>query len=110
MSEFAGSLKERIQILHMASAQSDIGTQLGGWELFARCLAAITPDGIGAGAEAEAQALSAMPRFRVTIRRREGVKVGMRVRWGKRTMLIRQLIDDPRTPDRTMLRCEEVRV
>lgn len=109
MSEFAGSLKERIQILQLAASQSAIGTQLGGWQVLVRCLAAIKPDGIGAGAEAEAQALSAMPRFRVTIRRREGVKVGQRVRWGERTMLIRQLIDDPRTPDRTLLRCEEVR-
>lgn len=110
MSEFAGSLRERIEILKLANAQSAIGTQAGVWDVFVRCLAAIKPDGIGAGSEAEAQALSAMPRFRVTIRRREGVRVGQRVRWGARTMLVRQLIDDPRTPDRTLLRCEEVRV
>ncbi len=29
--------------------------------------------------------------------------------WKERAMLVRQRIDDPRLPDRIMLRCEEVR-
>lgn len=73
----------------------------------ARCLAAIVAEGVGP--EAEAQALSAMPRYRVTIRRRDGIEVGQRVLWGQRAMLVKQRIDDPKLPDRILLRCEEVR-
>ena len=106
-AEFAGQLRERIIIERAVSGRSAIGTQQSGWEQVARCLAAIKPS--GAGAEREGMALSAMPRFDVTIRRRDGVAVGQRVRWSGRWLQVRQLIEDPRTPDRTLLRCEEVR-
>jgi len=54
-------------------------------------------------------ALSAMNRFRVVIRVRDGVAVGQRIRWGERVLAIRQRIDDPLKRDRITLRCEEVR-
>ena len=73
----------------------------------ARCLAAVVPE--GAGAEAEGQALSAMARFRVIIRVRDGIEVGQRVQWRQRLLNIRQRIDDPGLPDRITLRCEEIR-
>ena len=107
MSEFAGTLKERIEIERPADLRSPGGLQQPEWEPVARCLAAIVAE--GAGAEAEAMALSAMPRFRVTIRARDGIAVGQRVIWGRRKMLIRQRIDDPKLPDRILLRCEEAR-
>lgn len=107
MSEFAGSLKERIAIERAVDLRTSSGLQQAGWEPIATCLAAIVAE--GAGAEAEAMALSAMPRFRVTIRRRDGVAVGQRIVWGNRKMLVRQRIDDPKLPDRILLRCEEVR-
>ena len=107
MSEFAGTLKERITIEKPTDIRTASGLQTAGWEPVARCLAAIVAE--GAGPEAEAQALSAMPRFRVTIRWREGIAVGQRVTWGERAMLVRQRIDDPMLPDRILLRCEEVR-
>jgi head-tail adaptor len=50
-----------------------------------------------------------MPRFKVTIRVREGISVGQRVRWSGRLLAVRQRIDDPALPDRILLRCEEVR-
>ena len=107
MSEFAGSLKERVWIERPVALRTAGGLQQAGWEEVARCLAEIVPE--GAGAEAEAMSLSAMPRYRVTIRTRDGISVGQRVSWKGRAMLVRQRIDDPRTPDRIMLRCEEVR-
>ena len=107
MSEFAGTLKERIQIERLTDLRTAAGLQSPEWEPVARCLAAIVAE--GAGAEAEAMALSAMPRFRVTIRRRDGIAVGQRVIWGERAMLVKQRIDDPRLPDRILLRCEEMR-
>jgi head-tail adaptor len=106
-SEFAGTLKQRIMIERPVDLRTAAGLQTSGWEPVARCLAAIVAEGVGA--EAEAQALSAMPRYRVTIRRREGIAVGQRVLWGERAMLVKQRIDDPATPDRILLRCEEMR-
>ena len=107
MSEFAGTLRERVAIERPVALRTALGLQSAGWEVVARCLASVVAD--GAGAEAEAMALSAMGRFRVTIRRRDGVSVGQRVRWDDRVMEIRQRVDDPKLPDRIMLRCEEVR-
>lgn len=107
MSEFAGTLKERITIERATDLRTASGLQTAGWEPVARCLAAIVAE--GAGAEAEAMALSAMPRFRVTIRQRDGIAVGQRISWGARAMLVKQRIDDPKLPDRILLRCEEMR-
>ena len=107
MSEFAGTLNQRIRIERPVDLRTDGGLQKAGWESVATCLAAVVAE--GAGPETEAMALSAMPRFRVTIRRRDGIGVGQRVVWGERAMLVRQRIDDPATPDRILLRCEEMR-
>ena len=107
MSEFAGTLREKILIERPSSERTAMGLATSGWETVARCLAAIEPEGVGP--EAEAQALSAMPRFRVSIRPREGVAIDQRISWGKRLLMIRQLVDDPRRRDRITMRCEEVR-
>jgi head-tail adaptor len=107
MVEFAGTLRERILIEQPVAARDAMGLPETGWEEVCRCLAAITLD--GAGAEVEAQALSAMPRYRIAIRRREGIAVGQRISWGGRTMLLRQVLDDPRAKDRIVMRCEEIR-
>lgn len=107
MTEFAGTLRERILIERPSSERTAMGLSTSGWETVASCLAAIEPEGVGP--EAEAQALSAMPRFRVSIRPREGVGIDQRITWGKRLMMVRQLVDDPRKRDRITMRCEEVR-
>ena len=105
--EFAGMLRERILIEQAGTERTAMGLQIAGWETVARCLAAIEPEGVGP--ETEAQALSAMPRFRVSIRPREGVAIDQRIRWGKRLLMIRQIVDDPRHRDRITMRCEEAR-
>ena len=107
MSEFAGTLRERILIERPTTTRTPTGLQESGWEPVASCLASIVLEGVGA--EAEAMAFSAMPRLRVTIRRRSGIAIDQRIRWGMRRMLVRQLLDDPRLPDRLVMRCEEVR-
>lgn len=106
-SEFAGSLNERILIERTVASRNALGLQQYGWESLCRCLASVVLEGVGP--ESEAMALSAMPRFRVTIRRRDGIAIDQRVSWKGRLMMIRQLLDDPKTPDRITLRCEEVR-
>ena len=105
--EFAGRLRERIVVEALSGARNEFGAILPDYEVVARCLAAVAPEGVGA--EAEGQALTAMARFRVTIRVREGISVGQRVRWRERVLMVRQRIDDPALPDRITLRCEETR-
>lgn len=105
--EFAGTLSERIRIERQAATRNAMGLQEYGWEPLLRCNAAVTVE--GAGPESEAMALSAMPRFRVVIRRRDEVAIDQRIVWKKRLLMIRQLLDDPRAKDRITLRCEEVR-
>lgn len=105
--EFAGRLRERIAIEALTQERNAIGAQLPEWSVVARCLAVVAPEGVGA--EAEGQALSAMARFKVIIRVRDGVSVGQRVRWGARLLAVRQRVDDPALPDRILLRCEEIR-
>jgi head-tail adaptor len=107
MNEFAGTLRERVTIERPISSRNAMGLQEPGWEIVCRCLASVALESVGA--ESEAQALSAMPRFRVTIRQREGVGLDQRISWSGRKLMVRQLLDDPRTKDRIVMRCEEVR-
>ena len=107
MTEFAGSLRERIIIERPVGVRTAMGLQQSSWEPVCRCLAAVVPE--GAGPEAEAMALSAMPRFRVSIRKRDGIAIDQRVRWRGRALMVRQLFEDPRARDRIELRCEEAR-
>ena len=107
MAEFAGTLRERITLERPVDQRSAAGLREGGWAVFADCLASVTL--IGAGAEAEGMTLSAMAQYRVTLRVREGVAVGQRVRWKGGILMIRQVLLEPRWPDRIMLKCEEVR-
>lgn len=106
-AEFAGTLREQIVLERAVASRSPAGVLINEWRAFACCRAAVQPE--GAGPEGEAMALSAMPRVRVTLRRREEVMVGQRMQWRERTFLVGQVIDDLRTPDRLVLRCEEVR-
>ena len=107
MTEFAGTLNERIIIERAVGERTPTGVQRSAWETVCSCLAAIALE--GAGAEAEGQALSAMPRFRVTVRRRDGIGIDQRISWRGRLLMVRQMLDDPREKDRIVMRCEEVR-
>jgi head-tail adaptor len=106
-AEFAGTLSERVTIERSTSTRNAMGLLEPGWEVVCRCLASVVLEGVGP--EAEAQVLSAMSRFRVTIRRRDGIAIDQRIRWKDRRMMVRQLLEDPRSKDRVTLRCEEVR-
>jgi head-tail adaptor len=107
MSEFAGTLRERLIIERPVSWRNEMGLQQPGWEQVCRCLGAVALDTVGA--ESEAQAMSAMPRYRVTIRERGGIGIDQRVRWKGLSLMVRQLLDDPRSQDRIVMRCEQVR-
>ena len=106
--EFAGTLNERVLIERPVTSRTAMGLQEDGWERVCRALAAVEPD--GTGAEAEGQALSAMPRYRVTMRPRDGLAVGQRVTWRELQLTVRQVLNNPLERDRVVLRCEQVRL
>jgi head-tail adaptor len=76
--EFAGTLRQRILIERPTTTRTPTGLQESGWERVASCLASIVLEGVGA--ESEAMAFSAMPKLRVTIRRRAGIAIDQRIR------------------------------
>lgn len=106
-AEFAGMLSERIVIEQQGRESDALGLQSGDWVRLCACRAGIRLASVGP--ESEGQALSAMPRLQVTIRRRDGIMVGQRVRWSERVLMVRQLLDDPREKSRVTMFCEEVR-
>jgi SPP1 family predicted phage head-tail adaptor len=107
MREFAGTLNERITIERPVEERNAMGLRQPAWEVVCRCLASIVPE--MPGPESEAMALSAMPRFRITVRRRDGIAIDQRISWSGRHLMVRQLLEDPRAKDRIAMRCEEVR-
>ena len=81
-TEFAGTLRERVLIEQPISTRNAMGLQEPGWETVCSCLASVSLESVGA--ESEAQALSAMPKYRVTIRTRDGIALDQRVTWNAR--------------------------
>jgi head-tail adaptor len=107
MSEFSGTLRERILIEQPISLRNEMGLQEPGWETVCSCLAAVSLETIGP--ESQAQALSSMPKYQVTIRQRDGIAIDQRITWNGTTLMVRSLLNDPRAKDRIVMRCEEVR-
>jgi head-tail adaptor len=107
MTEFAGTLRERLLIEQPISLRNEMGLQEPGWEEVCRCLGAVALETVGP--ESQAQALSSMPKYQVTIRQRDGIAIDQRVSWNGTTLMVRSLLNDPRTKDRIVMRCEEVR-
>ncbi|WP_344709808.1 phage head completion protein [Sphingomonas humi] len=107
MTEFAGSLNQRIELWAHSQERLPSGTASQEREFLLSCRAAIVLEGFGT--ESEAMSLSAMPRYRLAVRKLPDFSVGHQVRWRGRNLLIRQVVDDPVQPDRLILRCEEQR-
>ena len=106
-AEFAGSLNQRLELWRLGPDRTAAGLSNHEWEIFGSCLASVSPE--GSGSEAEGMTLSALARYRMVIRTRRDVRIEQQVRWRERSYLVRQIIEDPRSPDRMELRCEEVR-
>jgi len=58
---------------------------------------------------AAAGSLSAMPRWQVTMRKREGIDLKTRLVWRGRFLGVRGVVSDPRNPAQMVLTCEEKR-
>lgn len=107
VTEFAGTLNQRIEVWERSSDRLATGTFSEEQRQVLNCLALIVAEGFGA--ESEAMSLSAMPRYRVTVRKQAEFAIDQQIRWRDRRLFIRQIVDDPLLPDRLVLRCEEQR-
>lgn len=107
MSEFAGSLRTRVEVWQRLETRTPSGLEVDEWDLVCRCLASIEADGFGP--VEEGMTLSSLPRFRVAMRSRDDVRIDQRVHWNQRRLAVRQIVSDPAKPDRMVLRCEELR-
>ena len=105
--EFAGALRERVTIEQPNPARDTLGSRAGGYLYDGAAWAAVAP--LLPADLSAADALSALPRWSVTLRKREGVAPGTRLVWRGRYLRVRSVVSDPRDPARMVLTCEETR-
>lgn len=106
-SEFAGALRERISIERRLDDRDMAARAIGRWAYDGAAWAAVVP--LMPADLVAADTLSALPRWSVTMRKREGVGPWTRLVWRGRYLLVRSVISDPRRPERMILNTEEAR-
>lgn len=107
MNEFAGSLRERVVLETRLEARDAYGGATGKYSYDGVAWAALMP--LVPGDLARADALSAMPRWQVTMRKREGLGLRTRLTWRGKYLAVRGMVSDPRQPAQMLLTCEEIR-
>lgn len=106
MTEFAGTLRERVRLETRLDGRDAFGGAARNYSYDGEAWAAISP--LIPGDLTVADALSARPRWRVTLRKREGLGMRTRLTWRGRFLAVRGLVADPREPAQLVLTCEEV--
>lgn len=107
MTEFSGTLKERVTIERRLGQRDTLGGAIGSYAYDGAAWVAVSP--LIPGNLAEADSRSALPRWQVTMRKREGVDLKTRLVWRGRFLGVRAVVSDPRDPARMVLTCEESR-
>ena len=105
--DFAGSLRERISIDQPAPSRDALAARQGQWTSDGSAWAHIAP--LMPADMAAADALTALPRWTVTLPPRAGLMPGTRLLWRGRYLMVRAVMRDPARPDRQILTCEEMR-
>ena len=107
MSEFAGSLREQVILETRLESRDGRGGSTGHYRYDGLVWAALMP--LVPADLSRADALSSLPRWQVTMRKREDVGMHTRLTWRGRHLAIRSLVSDPRQPAQILLTCEELR-
>ena len=105
--EFSGALRERINIEQREGNRDAIASATGVYRFDGAAWAAVLP--LNDAATVEADSLSAMSRWQVTMRKREGISQATRLWWRNRYLAVRAVACDPRVPGRMILTTDEVR-
>jgi head-tail adaptor len=107
MTELSGALRERVTIERRLGNRDALGGASGRYAYDGAAWVAVSPL-IPADLTA-ADSLSALPRWQVTMRKREGIDLKTRLVWRGRFLGVRGVLSDPRDPARMVLTCEEKR-
>jgi len=107
-AEFAGGLKERVTIEYQAPGTDALGIANGAWQTRGCVWASLVPSTTD-GAAYAGDAMSAAQRYHVTVRRRADVRVGDRLIWRGRALIVLNLAHDPAQPDRMTFLVEQMR-
>lgn len=105
--EFAGTLKERVAIEQRRAERDVLAGATRGYRYDGAAWVAIAP--LATGALTAADALSALPRWQVTMRKREAIGPDTRLVWRGRFLAVLSVLSDPREPAKMILTCEEMR-
>jgi head-tail adaptor len=107
MTEFAGALRERISFERRSDERDLLAGARGKWRYDGAAWAAVTP--LAPGEPVSADSLSALPRWRVIVRKRDGLDPGSRIVWRGRYLRVRSIESDPREPAQMILTTQEQR-
>lgn len=105
--EFSGVLRERVSIERARHERDVMAGAMRGYTYDGAAWAAVAP--LVPASIAEADALTALPRWQVTMRKREGIDQRTRLVWRGRFLAVRGVMSDPREPAQMILNCEEKR-
>jgi head-tail adaptor len=107
MTELSGALRERVTIERRLGNRDALGGAIGAYAYDGAAWVAVSP--LIPADLTVADSLSALPRWQVTMRKREGIDLKTRLVWRGRFLGVRGVISDPRDPARMVLTCEEKR-
>jgi head-tail adaptor len=107
MTEFSGTLRERVTIERRLGNRDALGGAIGAYAYDGAAWAAVSP--LIPADLTIADSLSALPRWQVTMRKREGIDLKTRFVWRGRFLGVRSVVSDPRDPARMVLTCQEKR-
>ena len=105
--EFAGTLRERVVIETRVHGRDRWAGAVAGYAYDGQVWASVSP--LMPADLTRADALSALPRWRVIMRKREGLGLDTRLTWRGKYLAVRAALSDPQTPAQMQLTCEEVR-
>jgi head-tail adaptor len=105
--EFLGMLRERVTIERRLGNRDALGGASGHYAYEGAAWVAVSP--LIPADLAAADSLSAMPRWQVTMRKREGIDLKTRLVWRGRFRGVRGIVSDPRNAAQMVLTCEEAR-
>ena len=105
--EFSGALRERVSFEQKLAERDALAATTGRYRYNGAAWAAVTP--IGVGDAVAADALSALPRWRVMIRKRDDIDLATRLIWRGRYLHVRSIECDPRERAHMVLVTEEQR-
>lgn len=105
--EFSGSLRERVAIEQRRTERDVLAGAKRGYTYDGAAWVAVAP--LMPAGLSVAEALSALPRWQVTMRKREGIGPETRLVWRGRFLAVRTVTSDPRAPEKMVLTCEEKR-